>query len=221
MKIEIGAQRPETFKTYWDGQYEIFSYFEYACGIPSVLFAITTTKENSTPNVNFNAWSSFTGDGDGFFAIMGGLYQHTHTYQNIIRTGEFVINFIGKEYYEACMATIEHNDEDVNEFEVAGFTVEPAKTLSCPRIGEAFLSLECRLERQMDLSGSGKTALVIGKVGHIAMKKEFATGLEAGNPGAKYGDNGFMFNIHAPKNLLTGDGETSGLAVLKVIKTDV
>ncbi|KUO69865.1 MAG: hypothetical protein APF77_17735 [Clostridia bacterium BRH_c25] len=221
MKIEIGAEKPKNFKTYWNGQYEVFSHFEYACGIPSILYAITTMKENGNPNINFNAWSSFTGDGDGFFAVIGGLYQHTHTYKNIMRTGEFVVSFIGKDYYDACMSTIKNNEEETNEFEVAGFTVEPAKTLSCPRIGEAFLSLECRLEKQMDLSGTGRTALVIGKVGHIAMQEEFATGIETGNAGAKYGDNGFMFNIHSPKNLITGEGDASGVAVLKIVRTDI
>ncbi len=221
MKIEIGAQKPANFKTYWDGQYEVFSHFDYACGIPSVLFAITTVKENGKPNVCFHAWSNFTGDGSGFFAVVGGLYRHSHTYANILRTGEFVINFIGQAYYDACMATIAQNDADTDEFAVAGFTQEPAKTLSCPRIKEAFLSLECRLENEMDLSDAGTIALLIGRVQHIAMQEEFAAHLEAGNPGAKYGDEGFMFNIHSPKNLVTGVGEASGLAVLKVVRTDV
>jgi len=53
MKIEIGEKRPENFVQYWEGQYDIFHHFEYACGIPSVLFAITTRKENGKSNVNY------------------------------------------------------------------------------------------------------------------------------------------------------------------------
>ena len=49
MKVEIGSRRPEAFKEYWPGQYELFSHFEYACGIPHVLFVITTVKENGKP----------------------------------------------------------------------------------------------------------------------------------------------------------------------------
>lgn len=219
MKIEIGSQKPERFKTYWDGQYDVFSHFEFACGIPSVLFAVTSAKESGKPNVCFHAWSTFTGDGDGFYVIMGGINRHSHTYRNIVRTGEFVINFLGKDYYDACKATIEHNEGD--EFEVGGFTREQARTLSCPRVEEAFLCLECRLEKQVDLPGSGETVLVVGKVEHIAMKEEYATELRADNAGAKYGDDGFMFNIHSPINLLTGEGDKSGVAVMKVIRTDV
>ena len=64
MKIEIGTERPANFNEYWPGQYEIFSHFEYVTGIPHVLFAVTTFKENGLPNVNFHSWSSFQGDGD-------------------------------------------------------------------------------------------------------------------------------------------------------------
>lgn len=94
MKIEIGTERPANFNEYWPGQYEIFSHFEYVTGIPHVLFAVTTFKENGLPNVNFHSWSSFQGDGDGFFAILAGLYQHTHAFADILRSGEFCVNFL-------------------------------------------------------------------------------------------------------------------------------
>ncbi len=212
MKIEIGAQRAENFAAHWPGQYEIFSHFEFACGIPSVLHAVTTVKENGKANVNFNFSGSFTGDGDGFFAIIP-LYRHTHTYRNILRTGEFVVNFISKEYFDACMATIEPNDDETDEFEAGGFHKEQARTVACPRMREAFLSLECSLEREMDLSGSGRAALVIGRVNHIAMRNEYAKGMDG-----KYEDGGFMLNIHSPKDLTTGEGTASAIAVCKVAR---
>lgn len=45
MKIEMGTQRPEHLQAHWEGQFEIFSHFEFVCGIPSVLQAVTTLKE--------------------------------------------------------------------------------------------------------------------------------------------------------------------------------
>ncbi len=137
MKIEIGTQKPENFEAYWQGQYEIFSHFEFACGIPSVLHAVTTVKENGRSNVNFNFSGCFTGDGDGYYAIIP-IYRHTHTYRNILRTGEFVVNFISKDYFDACMTTIDIDDE-TDEFEAGGFQKEQAKTVACPRMQEAFL----------------------------------------------------------------------------------
>ena len=215
-KIEMGTVRPENFSATWDGQYTFFSHLEYACGIPNLLFAITTLKENGKPNVCFHSWSTFCGDGQAFHAILGGLSQHNHTFKNIARTGEFVVNFLSKDYYDNLNTTIQQNGEDTDEFEAGGFTQETAKTVTVPRIKEAFLCLECRLTQSLDLSGAGIISLVIGQVEHIATGEEFAKGIDE-----KYGENGFMFNIHAPKDLLTGQGDVSGVAVLKIARQNV
>ncbi len=214
MKIEIGERKPENFAQHWPGQYEVFSHFEYACGIPSVLHAVTTRKENGKPNVNFNFSGSFTGDGDGFFAVIP-LYRHTHTYRNILRTGEFAVNFIEKDFFDACIATIQHNGDEEDEFEAGGFHEEPSKTVGSPRMREAFLSLECTLEKELDLSGSGRAALVVGRVRHIAMEERYATGIDE-----KYDAGGFMLNIHSPKNLVTGEGKASAVAVCRVVRVN-
>jgi len=50
MKIEIGEQRPPHLKEYWPGQYHFFSHLEYTAGIPQLLFAISTLKENGEGN---------------------------------------------------------------------------------------------------------------------------------------------------------------------------
>lgn len=85
MKIEIGKEFPQYFKPSYPEEFELFSHFEVTAGIPTVLFAITTWKENGQPNVCFHSWSCFHGDKTAFFAVMGNLYQHTHTYANIQR----------------------------------------------------------------------------------------------------------------------------------------
>ncbi len=214
-KIEMGTVKPENFTAAWDGQYSFFSHLEYACGIPNLLFAITTVKENGKPNVCFHSWSTFCGDGQAFHAILGGLGQHGHTCKNITRTGEFVVNFLSKDYYDSLIATIHKNGEDQDEFEAGGFTAENAETVGVPRIGEAFLCLECKLDQTLDLSGAGIISLVAGKVTHIAMQPEYALGIDK-----KYGEAGFMYNIHSPKNLVTGEGNTGGIAILDIIRKE-
>jgi flavin reductase (DIM6/NTAB) family NADH-FMN oxidoreductase RutF len=215
-KIEMGSVKPQNFVPTWDGQYSFFSHLEFACGIPNLLFAITTLKENGQPNVCFHSWSTFCGDGQAFHAILGGLSQHGHTYKNIQRTGEFVVNFLSKDYYDSLIKTIQQNGDEADEFAVGGFTKEASVTVKVPRIQEAFLSLECKLTQSLDLSGAGIVALVTGKVEHIAMREEFAKGIDE-----KYGENGFMFNIHAPKDLLTGKGDASNIGVLKIAMENI
>ena len=54
MKIRIGKERPVHFREEYPGQFEIVSHMECAAGVPQVLFAITTWKQNGKPNVCFH-----------------------------------------------------------------------------------------------------------------------------------------------------------------------
>ena len=141
-KIETGAARPETFPEQWPGQCEVFSHLEYACGIPSILYAVTTYKENGLGNVCCGAWASFPGDGGGFYALVP-LPASTHTLANIRRTGEFCVNFLPVRHFDALMRTVRQNGMEDDEFTEGGFTPEPARTVGAPRIAESFLTLEC------------------------------------------------------------------------------
>lgn len=215
MKIGMGPTLPDHFPEYWPGQYDVFSHYEFLCGIPQALFAITTLKENGLPNVCFHAWSSFAGSKGGYYAMLGGVSKGSHTYQNILRTGEFVVNFFGKDYFDPCLETIVHNGADDDEMAAAGFTAEAASTVSCPRIGEAFLSMECTLEREVPFDACPNLVLLTGLVRHIAMEEAFAQGMDE-----KYGENGFMFNIDSPKSIVTGEGRPGAVAVMKIIRVN-
>ena len=106
MKIEIGKDFPQYFKPAYPEEFDLFSHFEVTAGIPTVLFAVTTWKENGKPNVCFHSWSCFHGDKTAFFAVMGNLYQHTHTYANIQREKCFCINFLPVSCYDNLVNTI-------------------------------------------------------------------------------------------------------------------
>lgn len=211
MKIEIGGVKPDNFVDRWPGEYEVFSHFEMALGIPHALFLITTLKENGKPNVCFQSWSSFYGDCGGYY-VMTPLLMKSHTYHNILRDKEFCINFISASYYEACYQTIFNNDEACDEFAAGGFTQEPASRLAVPRIKEAFMSLECRLKSETDLSGKGMQSLVIGEVLSAAVEEEYINGAEK-----KYGPDGFMYYGYALKDFASGDVGERKVATLNVL----
>ena len=145
MKIHIGKEFPPHFREAYPGEFELFHHFETTAGIPNVLFAVTTWKENGQPNVCFHGWSCFHGDKTAFFAVMGNLYQHTHTFQNIQREGCFCVNFLPMGRYESLVETIHQNGLETDEFAAGGFTPVPAHTIHAPAIEEAFLTLECTL----------------------------------------------------------------------------
>ena len=159
MKIEIGRDFPQYFRPSYPEEFELFSHLETTAAIPSPLFAITTWKDNGLPNVCFHAWGSFHGDRTAFFAVMGNLFQHTHTYANLRREGCFCLNFLPMSCYDRLVDTIHHNGDETDECAAGGFTAAPAKTVHAPVIQEAFLTLECTLKEVRDLSGAGPAHL--------------------------------------------------------------
>ena len=211
MKYEFGTDIPSNLKEYWPGQYDLFSNFEYLTGIPHALFLITTLKENGKANACYHSWSAFSGDPGGFFAVLTGLMQHTHTYKNILREKEFCVNFLSAEYDAQVTATIKNNDADIDEIEAAGLTAEPAKEIAAPRIKEAFLTFECKLESCADLSGKGITAMIIGRMIHASLSEA--------HKDIKAAERDFTFYIHAPKDPATGEGDAEAHARLNVYWT--
>lgn len=215
MKIEIGKEFPQYFKRLYPEEFELFSHFETTTGIPTVLFAITTWKENRQPNVCFHAWSCFHGDKTAFFAVMGNLYQHTHTYANILREQCFCINFLPIRYYDRLVETIHNNDYETDEFQAGSFTLASAKAIHAPVIEEAFMNMECTLRSAEDLSGAGVTSMITGQVQHVSVDEEYASGYKK-----RYGKDGFMMLVPAPQDLVTGEPAQSAIATVDIEMLD-
>ena len=213
-KIEIGNKLPDYFKSLYPEEFQLFSHLETTAAVPQVLFAITTWKENSKPNVCFHSWSCFHGDKTAFFAVMGNLYQYTHTYANIKREKYFCINILPISYYDNLVDTIHHNEIDDDEFAAGDFTISNAKTIHAPAIQEAFISMECTLKDIQDLSGAGVTAMVIGQVQHISVEEAYAQGYK------RYGRDGFMMLVPAPQDLVNGEPNQSAIATVHIEKYD-
>lgn len=202
MKHEFENKKPEAFATTWEGQYEIFNWAEYLLGIPMPIFLITTYKENGLPNACLHSWSSFSGEEGGHFCIMGGIpIEYGHTIKDITRNKEFCINFPNREIWDKCYKTIENNEFELNEIVESELTAEEAVSINAPRIKECFLNLECTLEWIKPLYEGSKCCIICGRIKHIAMDDEHFDENKKG----RYGESGFIMNIHSPKNPLTGE----------------
>lgn len=162
-----------------------------------------------------HSWSCFHGDKTAFFAVMGNLYQHTHTYANILRERCFCVNFLPISCYDRLTETIFHNEYDSDEFQTGDFTLEDARTIHAPVIREAFLTMECTLRDVQDLSGAGMAAMVIGEVEHMSVEEEYAQGYAK-----RYGEEGFVMLVPSPQNLVTGEPELSAIGMVKIEKYD-
>jgi flavin reductase (DIM6/NTAB) family NADH-FMN oxidoreductase RutF len=93
------------------------------------------------------------------------------TLRNIEATGEFVVNLVDEDLAEGMNRAAGNYPPNTNKFEAAGLTAKPSVKVKPPRIGEAPISLECRVVQVMPIPES-KDALVIGRVVYIYLKDD-------------------------------------------------
>ncbi|MBN2532810.1 MAG: flavin reductase [Spirochaetales bacterium] len=211
MNYEHDNCRPEYFKENWEGKWKVFSWIEFVCAIPHVLFMVTTLKENGLPNASFQSWSSFTGEGDNYYIIMSGVMKHTHTFANIKRNKEFCINFLNKNYLDQCWKTIKEHNFDNDEITAAGFTLEDSRSIKVPGIKESFLKMECCYEWEKELCPNSHNITICGIVKHISIDEHFAKAVTKD----KYGKDSFMFHLHSPINPFTGEIHNGGVGTIE------
>ncbi len=98
------------------------------------------------------------------------------TVRNIEETGEFVVNFSSESLLEqinASSAPFEHGDDEAAQL---GITTEPSETVAPPRVAESPASIECRLDRIVEV---GNAFVVFGAVTAITVRDDV---LEDGHP---------------------------------------
>lgn len=169
MKIEIGSPIPGYFMLYRRGRYELIAKSDFARGIPGVPCAVTTVDADGKPRVSFGLSACFTGHGDAMYAVIP-ADRRSPDYKNILRSREFVVSFFSP---ATCNNCLEAMGDSAAAFAEGILHPEPSAMISCPRIREAFLSLECRVERRPPPVG-GRASLVIGRVSHATMSEEYA-----------------------------------------------
>ncbi len=87
------------------------------------------------------------------------------TWLNIEQIGEFVINITNEETKEAMNLSATEFEHGVNEFEWAGVTPAPSSVVAVPRVAEAPVSFECKLQQIVVVKdGPGGGAAVFGEV---------------------------------------------------------
>lgn len=112
------------------------------------------------------------------------------TLQNIRDTGEFVINIVTGPLANEMQLSSSHFAEEVDEFAKTGLTPVPGSKVKAPRMKEAPISMECKLDRIIEL---GEDHLVLGELvafniedsyynnGYINIEKLRPLGRLAGN----------------------------------------
>ncbi len=95
------------------------------------------------------------------------------TVRNIEETAEFVVNFASEgqlEEINASSARFEHGDDEADRL---GIEVEPSQTVAPPRVAGSPASIECRLERIVEV---GTAYVVFGAVSAITVRDDVLEG---------------------------------------------
>ena len=191
-----------------------FSWMEHVLAIPSPLVVVTTYKANGLPNATMQSWCTFTGE-EGYHCIFASVHKNGHMYASLKERGCCVVNFPSKDVFMKCMATVANNGIDQDEIAASGLTVEPARKIDAPRVKECFLNLECELEWERDLSVDGTHATVCLKAVNVLMDEKHFDEEVLG----RYGENGYLYNVHSPRNPETGNASETCVGVIKKYAT--
>jgi flavin reductase (DIM6/NTAB) family NADH-FMN oxidoreductase RutF len=99
--------------------------------------------------------------------------QLKDTLRNIREVPEFVVNMTNEETAEAMNLTATVLPAGHSEFDWAGVTAVPSQTISVPRVAEAPIAFECKLQQIVTISeGPGGGYTVFGEVTHIHIRDD-------------------------------------------------
>ncbi|MEH6763617.1 MAG: flavin reductase family protein [Aequorivita antarctica] len=96
-----------------------------------------------------------------------------HTYENVLQVPEVVINIVSFEMVQQVSLSSTEYAKEVNEFNKAGFTELVSDIVKPPRVAEAPVQLECKVNNVIALGTEGGAGnLVICEVVKIHIKEE-------------------------------------------------
>lgn len=87
--------------------------------------------------------------------------QHA-TQRNAEATGEFTVSFLRPEQIVAASLAAAPRGEEGSKPSLSAIPTMPARTVDAPLVRDAYLWLECELERVID--GFGRNTLIVGRV---------------------------------------------------------
>lgn len=136
---------------------------------PKVVTLITTLSEEGKINAAPFAWITPLSDSPPLLLVAA--WYESHTFQNIAKTKEFVINIVPANLKKEVEVCAEPFPAGVNELEKAKLNSTPAKTVKPPRISECVAWIECVVKKIVEKKD--EYSFIIAKVKHVEVKREY------------------------------------------------
>jgi len=89
--------------------------------------------------------------------------ERKDTARNILASREFVVNVVNEALAEKMNLTSAPYPGTVSEIEQAGLTLSSSESISCPRVTESPIQLECTLSHAMEV-GNGPSDILFGQI---------------------------------------------------------
>lgn len=134
---------------------------------------------NNAGQLNLAPFSYFTGVCPDPLTLLfcPGVHGHSgekkDTWRNIEEVPEFVINITNEETAEAMNLSATMLPSDQSEFDWSGVTPAPSTAISVPRVAEAPIAFECKLQQIVVVSNQpGGGAAIFGEVQCIHIRED-------------------------------------------------
>lgn len=144
------------------------NYLQHAIAPRPICFASTI---DAAGNINLSPFSFFNLFSSNppvvIFSPARRVRDNTtkHTLQNVLEVPEVVINIVDHDMVQQVSLSSCEFSKDVNEFEKAGFTMQPATMIKPPMVKESKVKMECKVIEIKPLgTGGGAGNLVICEV---------------------------------------------------------
>ncbi len=198
---------PEVFK---DRNFYGFDWLEGLTAIPFPLALVTSYKSNGKTNASMQSWFTFSSD-NGFYCFFSSVHKGTHMYQTIHETNQLVINFMSADWFKRCYSTIENNRIDDDEIAAAGLTARKGSKVNAPLVEECFLNLECEYMWEKEIFPGSIHVVMCVKIVNAWLDEEYYKS----NGHGRYGDTGYLYNIHSPLDPENGTADQTCLGIIR------
>ena len=154
---------------------ELHGYLLGAVGPRPIAFA-STIDDEGRPNLSpFSFFNVFSANPPVMIfspARRGRDNTTKHTYENVLKVKEVVINVVNYDIVEQMSLSSTEYDEGVNEFVKAGLTPIPSDTIRPFRVKESPVQFECKVNDVVSLGSEGGAGnLVICEVQKIHIEE--------------------------------------------------
>ena len=137
-------------------------------GFRQAVLVGTISSEGNTNLAIFNSLIHLGANPSLFGLISRPNSVQRDTFQNILQTKEYTLNYIRAPLYEKAHHTSARYESGISEFEKAGFREIYHPSCSAPFVEDAIVKIAMQFEQTIDIQLNG-TILIIGSVKLIEM----------------------------------------------------